>query len=708
MTISTETRKVQFTGNGVAVDFAFAFKVFAAADLYVVKTVESTGAETVLVLDTDYTVTLSGDQNVSPGGTVTLPVALASGYLLTITTQLAYTQGVDLTNNGGFFPRVISDALDRITMLVQQGIEGIGRSLKYSVSTPAGVSSELPYPAAYKVLAWKGDLSGLENVDPSGSGSLGSDLSASSGSSLVGFLQAGTGAVARTAQDKMRDMVSVFDFMTTAEIADVQAGTLLVDVTAAIQAAIDSTSSLWFPPGKYLITSTLNFPTAAPYGGGSWKGAGGLYGDPRTTTRSGQFTALVWGGAAGGTMIVSDGVVGMEISQMCFVGQTTAGGASQAAILWHIQQDGAFGSGEFTFTHCVFMDAVNGVKCATLLADGGCAGINFIKPYFYLLTRGLYVVNSQGLNFTLHHLTAGTCTHVVDMEAGGNLFVYGGNVYGCGGTGVDDYPFRLQALGDNIAGNIIDGVRVEQNTKRFLQAKGVGFVHVRGLTEAQADQNYTMFDIRGSVVVVEASRIISNDATESTFELQNHTGSQRCGLVLRDCHLHAATWTQGDWIGLADTNDEVAIKIENCRYGDNLIWLPIIGNKLEQGLYTGFVQTTSNPATNVYFDGSGTNAVARQCRIQLNSLYILEIHYTGRQSDGSVAASFVRRATIKDIAGTTSLVGSLETIGTDVNASGWAVGLDVQNSYVRPTVTGALSTTIDWRVTVTPKAIKVV
>jgi hypothetical protein len=37
-------------------------------------------------------------------------------------------------------------------------------------------------------------------------------LSASSGSSLIGFLQSGSGAVARTAQNKMRDLISVKDF----------------------------------------------------------------------------------------------------------------------------------------------------------------------------------------------------------------------------------------------------------------------------------------------------------------------------------------------------------------------------------------------------------------------------------------------------------------------------------------------------------------
>src|SRR5574340_1366316 len=37
-------------------------------------------------------------------------------------------------------------------------------------------------------------------------------LAASGGSALVGFIQTGTGATARTAQAKMRDVVSVTDF----------------------------------------------------------------------------------------------------------------------------------------------------------------------------------------------------------------------------------------------------------------------------------------------------------------------------------------------------------------------------------------------------------------------------------------------------------------------------------------------------------------
>lgn len=107
-------------------------------------------------------------------------------------------------------------------------------------------------------------------------------LASSAGASLVGYLPAGAGAVATTVQSKLRESVSVFDFMTAAQIADVKAGTLLLDVTSAIEAAdaaacsgvvgldgvtVVANFSLYFPAGKYRVTG-LNFR------GAPWRGAG--------------------------------------------------------------------------------------------------------------------------------------------------------------------------------------------------------------------------------------------------------------------------------------------------------------------------------------------------------------------------------------------------------------------------------------------------
>jgi len=79
-------------------------------------------------------------------------------------------------------------------------------------------------------------------------------LSASSGSSLVGWIQSGTGAVAETVQDKLRnDLPSVFDFMTAAQKADVQTNTGSIDVTACFTSAHTASKEFIVPAGTYLI-----------------------------------------------------------------------------------------------------------------------------------------------------------------------------------------------------------------------------------------------------------------------------------------------------------------------------------------------------------------------------------------------------------------------------------------------------------------------
>jgi hypothetical protein len=125
MTVSTATRTAgPYSGDGSTVAFSFVFKVFAATDLLVKTTTGST--VTGLTIGSDYSVSLNTDQDSNPGGTITLTTPLATDSTLMITSAVPATQGVSILNLGGFYPKIIEAAFDKLTILYQQLTAGIG------------------------------------------------------------------------------------------------------------------------------------------------------------------------------------------------------------------------------------------------------------------------------------------------------------------------------------------------------------------------------------------------------------------------------------------------------------------------------------------------------------------------------------------------------------------------------------------------------
>lgn len=87
------------------------------------------------------------------------------------------------------------------------------------------------------------------------------DLSESGGAALVGYLPAGTGAVATTVQAVLRETVSVKNFGAV--------GDGVVDDTAAVQAAINSgAKAIYFPSGTYIVTELTLASNRRLYGDG--------------------------------------------------------------------------------------------------------------------------------------------------------------------------------------------------------------------------------------------------------------------------------------------------------------------------------------------------------------------------------------------------------------------------------------------------------
>lgn len=156
-------------------------------------------------------------------------------------------------------------------------------------------------------------------------------LAGSSGSSLVGFIQDGTNAVAETVQTKLREYISVKDFGAKGD------GT--TDDTGAIQNAINYVESiyfgaLWFPIGTYKISATLRIKKTQ-----NWYGNAGSIpsGDSVYTTNSGTPNNVTGGVVIWQSAINNDGLLvqptvpstyritlGME--NITWIGQITSAG----------------------------------------------------------------------------------------------------------------------------------------------------------------------------------------------------------------------------------------------------------------------------------------------------------------------------------------------------------------------------------------------
>jgi hypothetical protein len=143
-----------------------------------------------------------------------------------------------LESTGGTFEVIKVTARSGDSMTVLRAQEGSTAN-----SFAAGSRIELRVTAASVV-----DLVG-ENDN-----ALRADLAASTGSSLVGFLQAGANAILRTTQAKLRDTVSVKDFGAV--------GNGTTNDSTAIQAAVNTGKSVFFPEGTYLISTAIQVSTA--------------------------------------------------------------------------------------------------------------------------------------------------------------------------------------------------------------------------------------------------------------------------------------------------------------------------------------------------------------------------------------------------------------------------------------------------------------
>jgi hypothetical protein len=229
MTVADNTSRNQYTATSGQTVFAYTFEIVDKDDIVVLKN------GTTLSEGTDYTVSNVGNDN---GGNVTLTVGATTGDILTLYRDMPYARTQNYTNSGDFLASEVNSDFDNLWLAGEQTNRSFSQSIRKPITDSDSISMELPAAAdrANKYLSFSSTGAvAVQQVTPA------TDASA------VTYTPAGTGAVQTTVQTKLRESVSVKDFGAV--------GDGVTDDTAAIQAAIDYGSVVYFPSGNYLISN---------------------------------------------------------------------------------------------------------------------------------------------------------------------------------------------------------------------------------------------------------------------------------------------------------------------------------------------------------------------------------------------------------------------------------------------------------------------
>lgn len=238
MSVTVETPIASSIANGVTTVFPHNFTVLSASDL-VVKG-ELNGFVTTYALGVDYTLSGVG----TGAGSVTFLVAPANGAVITRYRDSLIQRLTDYQDNGDLLAETVNLDFDRIWLLLQEIFNG-GKGAPTALRVPNGETVPALVAAASRASKF---LFFNANGEPSVV-SLPDGVAVSS-SDQVAWAQLGAGAVGRTVQDKLRDVLDVRDFGAV--------GNGVADDTSAIQAALTEAATrdgtVWIPDGTFLFT----------------------------------------------------------------------------------------------------------------------------------------------------------------------------------------------------------------------------------------------------------------------------------------------------------------------------------------------------------------------------------------------------------------------------------------------------------------------
>lgn len=179
----------------------------------------------------------------------------AAGLIPNVNPVILDARGEALLFWAGAYKVILKDAAD-VTIWTVDNVSGVDATQLLSIAGAGliGFAQAPPYPQN-SLGFWAQKFAG-----PTGAES-------------VGWSQHGTGAVLSNVQQKLQEQVSVFDFMTQAQITDVQNYAYTLNTSAAIFAAQTAArakgAAVFFPGGGYLASIAVRYNNAALIGAGA-------------------------------------------------------------------------------------------------------------------------------------------------------------------------------------------------------------------------------------------------------------------------------------------------------------------------------------------------------------------------------------------------------------------------------------------------------
>jgi hypothetical protein len=538
MTISTESTRVEYDGDGGTKPFAVPFKFLDKVDLVVLLRDKAAGTDVVQTLTTHYTATGAG----AASGTVTFVTAPPTGQRVVIYNDPDLTQLVDYQSGDTFPAETHEEALDRLTLQqkrTRELVERAPRLLEGDLNDGTGTFDanlnrikNLGVPTANADAATKNyvDSTVTNTVGPIPSGGT--------------YVTATGSTTARTIADRWGEVKNVKDYGAV--------GDGVTDDTAAIQAAIDSLGAdggtVEIPVGIFGITNTLIVPdkaTLAGVGAGSSeiKALGGFtFTGSNAMINMGSGTTLSFSSFLKDLFIDADDkadsicVYSDLINENAGVLRCTVKNFTKYGI--HIERNGANSPQNYTLSHLfVLLGASATASTQGIRIEGGSGGhrgMDNITVDSNLSTggAGIWFDNASAALLTMLHME-GVITGVDIATTGGHAVT----ILGITGHSSVTTLVRLRS-GNHHA---IQALNKNGGTNAIVDdVSGVTFTNnLMGFYLAGPDYMGSRLDTgTGSSISVNTAAIytVTNGGATTLSSLINGTSGQRVTLVFGDAN----------------------------------------------------------------------------------------------------------------------------------------------------------------------------